>query len=129
MLDEHRRLQLKTVNGEKVEVEVNFSNNKKIKDCEVLRFRIGEKTYDFKRKELMALMMLVGDDRDQEKLIPVRLNKVKKIQRMLTFEYKASKDYKKGEMISVTAPWIDETPSEQEMMAGKLFRNKKTYRK
>lgn len=129
MLDEHRRMQLKTVSGEKIEVEVNFSNNKKVKDCGILRFHLGEKTYDFKRKDLMALMMLVGDDADHDKMVPVKVGNIKKIQRMLTFEWTASRNYEKGERVLVKAPWIDEAPSEQEIMAGKLFRNKKVYTK
>jgi len=125
MLDEHRVLRLKTEGGEEVEVEINWSDHKKVKNSEMLRFRIDGKEYDIKRKELMALMLLVGSADDQKKMMPTRVTNVKKLERMLVFEYKATRDYKKGEVVHIKAPWIDEIPDYEEVLAGNVKKPKR----
>lgn len=129
MLSEHRRLQLKTTRGERLEAEVNFSENPKVKDCQVIRFHINGKELDIKRDELVALLMAIGDEGMQEKLLPIKIGTTRKVERMLTFEWQATRNYAKGDTIQVKAPWIDEIPTEEELMAGKLKRHERKYAK
>lgn len=107
MLSEHRILQLPNLQGGNVEIDVNFSNNEKVKDSQVLRFRFGGQEVDIKRDDLVKVILSLGKDEQIESLIPIKRNKVKEIERKLTFEFVASQDYAKGEKVQIMAPWID----------------------
>ena len=41
---------------------------------------------------------------------------------LLGFKWKCSKDFKKGDEVLIQAPWLDEIPTEEEMMSGALKR-------
>lgn len=125
MIEAHRVLRLKTTQGKKFEVEVNYSDNEKIKNCQVIRFHVDGKDFDVKRDELMSLMMIIGRSEDQKKLMPMKLSHVKKVERLLTFEFEASRDFRKGEKISIKAPWIDQVVTEDEILSG-AFNKRKT---
>ncbi len=126
MLDEHRTLNVPTVSGDKVELEVNF--NEKVSGCKVVRMLYNSEEFDVKKDDLMSAMLVLGSLEDQKKLIPMKLTRIRKMERLLTFEFKAKKPYREGETIRVQAPWIDEVPDVEETMANeiakKLKRNK-----
>ena len=124
MISEHRTLRLQTTTGKKFEAEVNFSDNEKIKDCQVVRLHLDGKTIDIKRDELVSLLMVIGDGVDQRKLMPLKLTNIKKVERLLQFRFQASKDYKKGEEIQITAPWIDQVVTEDEILSGNFDKRK-----
>lgn len=127
MLDEHRRLNLALVDGGHIEVEVNFEAPEKRGGSKVMRFFIGGKTYDIKTKDIRDLLLVVGDVDIKKDLIPVRVSRVRKLERMLQYEFKASKDYKKGEPITVVAPFMDTHTDVEEMLSGavkNVIRNK-----
>jgi hypothetical protein len=124
LLSEHRILQLRTTKGEKLEAEVNWSSNDKIKDCQVVRLRMDGKEYDIKRDDLTTLLMVFGDESTMKKLMPLKTNTIRKVERLLTFKWKASRDYQKGEEIEVTAPWIDQVVTEDELMSGNFKKRK-----
>jgi hypothetical protein len=124
MLDEHRVLQLRTTNGRKLEAEVNFSTNAKVKDCQVVRLRAGDETYDIKRDDLTTLLMVIGDESTMKSLIPLKTSTVRKVERLLTFKWKATKDYRRGDEITVTAPWLDEVVTSDEVMSGNFKKRK-----
>lgn len=125
MIDEHRSFQLEGLDGEKIELEVNWSNHKDVKDCQLIKFKLGDNEVTVKRDHFTSLLMMIGRPQDQKKLIPMKLTNIRKLERMLTFEWNASKDYKKGDKITVKAPWIDEVPDVEEIFAGNLEKRKK----
>ena len=116
MLNEHRTFKLKAASGETVEVEINWSDNLKVKDCGLVRFKVGDEEVELQRNDLASLMMLLGNAEEQKKMMPMKLTKVRKLERMLTFEWQASKDYKKGEKVTVKAPWIDTATDVEEVL-------------
>lgn len=118
MLSEHKILQLPNLQGGIVEVDVNFSNNAKVKDCQVLRFKFGGQEVDVKRDDIVNMILALGKEEQIEQLLPVNHHKVKQIERKLTFEFTATQDYAKGEKIQVVAPWIDQQIVTQESFAG-----------
>lgn len=129
MITEHRKFVVKTLEKESIEAEINFSTDKNISDGKVIRFTLGDKQFTVKRDELTSLLMMIGDEQTQKDLIPMKTTHIHKLERMLFFEFPASRDYRKGEKISIKAPWIDETPTEQETFAGKLMRKSKFFKK
>ena len=124
MLNGHRVLKIKSQAGDNIEVEINFSDNEKVKDAKILRFKIDGKQYDIKKDELVSLMMVVGTIDDQKKLMPMKLTNIRKIERLLTFEWKTTRSYREGEVIQVKAPWIDEVPNVEEVFAGNIKKKK-----
>jgi len=125
MLKDHRVFNLVSGDGEKVEIEVNWSNHKDVKDCQRLRFKFGDKELDFGRDEIVSILMLAGRSEDQKKLIPMKMTNIRKLERLLTFEWVASKSYQKGDKITVKAPWIDEVPNVEEVFSGNVTAKKK----
>lgn len=125
MITDHRVLQLRTTRGEKIEAEVNYSDNENVSKCQVIKFKFDGKEFEIKRDELTTLLMVIGSEVDQKKLLPLKLNKIKKVERLLVFDYKASKDYKKGETVTIRAPWIDTVVSDDEILSG-AFSQRKT---
>src|SRR3990167_7529544 len=120
MLTEHRKLRLKTVDNQMIGVEVNYSKSPKVKDCKMIKLGIDGKEYEVERKELMSLMLIIGDKEVQSKLLPIKVEKIRKYETVLGFDFTASKDYKKGDKISVSAPYIVSIPETEEMFAGNL---------
>lgn len=125
MLKDHQVMRLNTVDGGIVEAEVNYSNNPKVESCGIVRFSYNGVEFDISKDVLMSLMLAIGTPTENEKLLPMKLKNIKKIERLLTFEWQASRDYQKGEKITVRAPWIDEVPTEQEVLAGNVSGRKK----
>lgn len=125
MLNDHQTLRLKSLNdGKDIEVEVNFSDQEQVKNCQVLRLKYDGKTMLVKQDDLLQIMLVIGSPETQKKLIPVTYNKVKKIERLLTFEFNASKDYRKGDKISIKAPWIEEVVDTEAAYAGAVQKKK-----
>lgn len=127
MISAHRILQLPTFDGKKIEVEVNWSDNQAVKDCKIVRFREGETCFEVSRDALVTILMIIGREADQKKLMPLKTTGVKVVQRMLGFEFDASRDYRKGEKISVRAPWIDQITTEDEILSGALSKRKSKH--
>lgn len=111
---------VKTLENEDIECEVNYSDDPEINGCKVFRVHMGEKIFQIKRDELLRLMLALGDPSTQKKLLPIKVKNVKQIRRNLHFRFNAKKDYRKGEVIEVVAPWIDEVPTEEEILSGNL---------
>lgn len=124
MLNEHRILNIPCINGGKVEVEVNYSANEKIKNCQILKLTYNKIKMEIKRDDLIALLLLIGSESDQKNLLPIKFNKVRNLERMLTFEWAASRDYKQGEKITVKAPWIDMSTDAEEILSGSIPKKK-----
>jgi hypothetical protein len=117
MLTEHRSIPIQTSDGSTLEAEVNYSSDKEVKDSQMIRFHFGDKTADVKMNDLIALIFFIGDETTAEKIMPMKRTKVRKIQKLLAFEWTATQDYKKGDKIGVQAPYIETVEDSEEMMA------------
>lgn len=127
MIDENRRLTLKKLAGGVLEVEVNWSDSDDICPSKVLRFYDGSnKLFELKREDLEGLLMVLGGEGTMKKLLPIKISRVKKVERLLYMDFKATKDYKKGEIIPIKAPWVDVIPYEEDVYAGNLKKPSKS---
>ena len=124
MLEGHRKLVLKTTTNEDIEIEVNYSSNLEVQNCKIMRIRKGDQEFDVKRDDLVSIMLIIGDMETQKKMLPVKMERVRKLERMLHFDFVAKKDYKRGEKIYVSAPWIDVVPDVEEVFSGNVNKNK-----
>ncbi len=127
MIQEHRIFRTKTYDGSDLELEVNWSDHAKVKDCQIIRLRSGDKEIEVERNELVNILMMVGNKENQKKLMPMKLTKIRKLERLLTFEFKAKRTYKEGDIVKVTAPWIDVVPEIEEVFAGNLGKKNKLF--
>lgn len=117
-IDEHRRFRLGLLDGGSIDIEVNFDKSDEVSNSKVLRLFIGDKTYDVIAKDLVSFLILVGDVSVKKELVPAKITKIRKTQRLLQYKFKASKDYRKGEEITVHAPYIDTHTDVEEVLAG-----------
>lgn len=122
MIDEHRVLNLEGEDGI-IEVEINW--NETVSGCRMLKLSFNGEEVIVDRDRLVSLLMLIGTESDQKKMMPMKLTRIRKMERMLTFSFNASKDYRKGEPITIKAPWIDEVPDVEEVFAGNVKARKK----
>lgn len=124
MLNEHRILKGKTADGSDFEMEVNWNENKEVKDSQVVRIRSGDNTLDVKLEDLTQMLMVIGGEGTMKKLLPMKVERVRKMERMLTFEWQAKRDIRAGETLRIQAPWIDTSVDAEEILSGNV--NKKT---
>lgn len=81
----------------KLAIDVNWDLS--VVPCKEIRVRFGDYEEIIDRGELMSLLMLFGNDEEQEKLIPVERTEMVRVERLL--HIKATKNLKKGEFITV----------------------------
>ena len=124
MVYEHKVIRLRAADGRFVDLEVNFSKSPKVKDCKIFRFKIGKDSFDLTRDDLTAAHLMFSDVSTMSKFIPQHVTRVHKVKRNLTFDWTASKDYKKGDKITVVAPWIDTVVTEEEVLTGNFAKRK-----
>lgn len=96
-------------------VDVNWDEqDKATNECKMLRFTFpnGDEAL-VEREHLMAVLFAIGDDDQQRKLIPQKIQVIRKYQTVLGI--KATKDIKAGEMINVPVD-IPLPPIEDEIM-------------
>lgn len=92
-------------------VEVNWDKNQKTSDCKVLKFTFPDGTESYiKREYLNALLFAVGNEEEQQKMIPQTITRVKWYETVVSV--KAKNDIKRGELI--TFPIKLSLPSLQE---------------
>ena|SRR3990167_5236128 len=120
MLTQHRKLRLKTVDNQLIDVEINYSNSPKVKDCKIVKLSIDGKDYEIERTELTSLMLIIGDSDTQGKMMPIKLQKIRKYETTLELKFNCRQDYHKGDEIIVNAPYIVNIPDEEEMFAGNV---------
>lgn len=81
-------------------IEVNWDqNNKKINKCKILKFTFPDgKTAYVKKEYLNAVLFAIGSEKDQRKMIPQKITRVRWYETVLSV--KAKKDIRKGENIT-----------------------------
>lgn len=81
----------------KMEIDVNWSPE--VTPCKLIRFKFDGKEEIIERNELYSLMMLFGNDKQQEDLIPNPKKRiVVEVKRLL--HVRAKKELKAGELMS-----------------------------
>lgn len=120
MIDEHRRFRLGLLDGGSIEIEVNFDKTDAVSDSKVLRLFIDGKTFDVIAKDLVSFLVFVGDVNTKKDLMPAKITRVHKTQKLLRYKFKASKDYRKGEEIEVNAPYIETHSGVEDLVSGAL---------
>ncbi|MFA5397724.1 MAG: hypothetical protein WC346_17075 [Methanogenium sp.] len=132
--NEYKRYRLPVLNSEMVEVESNYSNSKRIRNGQVLRFHVGKKQFEVRTENLASLMLLVADPQIVSRLMPRKMGKVRRVEKNLTFSFVAKQRYEKGDVINVVAPYIQTIIDDEELMteavknslkAGKSFKIKR----
>lgn len=76
-------------------MDVNW--NKEVTPCKKIRFTFNGVEEIVDHSELYSLMMLFGNDKEQEALIPVTQTKMHVIERLL--KVRAKKDMKEGDVL------------------------------
>ena len=112
------------MDGSDFEFEVNWSTHAKVKDSQQVRIRYNDQTFDVKLEDLTQMLMVIGGEGTMKKLMPMRVERVRKMERMLTFEWQAKRDIRAGETLRIQAPWIDVSTDAEEILSGNV--NKKT---
>ena len=88
---------------------------------------------EIKTEILLALFLNIGDPLILEKALPRRITKVRRVEKQLVFSWIASLDYRKGDKITITAPYVTTVLDDEELMekavknslkAGKSFKIK-----
>ncbi len=133
MRNEYQRIRIPTLSSGLLEIETNYSASKRIRDGKVMRFHFGGKMLEIKTEILLALFLSIGDPLILEKALPRRVTKVRRVEKRLAFAWIASRDYRKGDKITITAPYITTVLDDEELMnqavknslkAGKAFKIK-----
>jgi len=101
-----------------LEMEVNWNDDPEINGCKVIRIYDGDRNFAVKRDDLLTIMLVFGDLDTQKSLLPLNVQKVKKVERLLQGSFVAKRSYAKGEKIYWQAPWIDTIPVNEEVLSG-----------
>lgn len=120
MIEEMNTLRLPTKNAKDIEITVNWNDNPEVKGCKLLKMKVEGKDYIVDRDQLVNLLMVLGSEQNLKDLMPVTLTQVKRYETILEFQWKASRNFQKGETITVQAPHIVSLPITDERFAGAL---------
>ena len=105
----------------KMEVDVNWK--KEVVPCKEIRFRLGKEEQIVPHDEVYSMLMLFGNDKQQEALIPTKRREMVLIERML--HIKATKDMKQGEIITVPYQYSMDIETYEQMLKD----NPRSFRK
>jgi len=118
MINTHEKFRLfnkigKT-NQDDLFAEVNWNDDPAIKDCQVVKFTLGDKQAVVDKKYLNSMLFAIGTADEQIKMIPQTIRRSKWYETIISV--KAKKDIHKGE--NITFPLKITLPSvEQEAIA------------
>lgn len=107
MIKTHQKFKLPDENkGNHVIVEVNWNDDPKVKDCQMIK--IGDAVV--KKEHLMAILFTIGNGEEQMKMVPYRVQHNRHYETMVGVT--ATKDIRKGEKINfpikLTLPTYEE---------------------
>ena len=125
MIDEYNKGTVRAASGKDVEVEVNFRNDPEdVDNKKMLRVSIGDEHSVIKIDDLVQVLMLYGSQENVNDLIPTKMTNVSRYDTILEFQWTASRDIRKGEKLSIAAPYVRDVVREQETFAGALKKKK-----
>lgn len=101
MLRTYEKFRLTDLGGQsEFFVEVNYSRDKKVKDCQVLKFTFPDgKQAVISKRHILGMLFTMGTEDEQQKLTPQTLTKQRWYETILAI--KAKRDIYKGENINV----------------------------
>lgn len=73
---------------------------------EILNFNCSGVKFTMRKADFKTFVFMISDEVDHKRMIPMEMTKVKKRIIKLNFQFKSSKNYRKGEKITVTAPYV-----------------------
>ncbi len=118
-------LRIKTKENKDWEATVNWNDKEEVKDCKLIKFKVGESEYHVLKEDLITFLLILGSEAEMQKLIPIKLTRVKRYETILEFKWKASRDVKKGEEIYIRAPHIVELPINEDTAYAGVLKTKK----
>lgn len=122
MLETHEKFRLSDIPKKNdLFAEVNWSKNKNIDGCKVVKFTLGEKEAVIDVRELNSMMFAIGNPEAQQKMIPQIIRKSRWYETVISV--KAKKDIHKGE--EITFPLKITLPTEEEAVISEVKREKK----
>jgi len=94
-----------------ITAEVNWNpDNEKTNKCQIIRFKMGKKEALISKKELNALLFVIGKRNEQRKMVPMKITNVRHYK--TTVSIMATRDVRKGEIIrgpvTITLPAVSE---------------------
>ena len=101
-------------------LEVNYSDDKDVKDCQIIKWSCGDKQGFIESKHLFEFLWIIGTREQQRKSIPQTITRVRVLEK--TLEIKATKDIKKEQIIRV--PIKINIPTEEEII-GEMKKGRK----
>lgn len=119
MISEFREFYLDSGKGN-IKARVNWNDSDEVKNCETIEFQVKKEKFWIKRSDLVAFLMVIGTQDDIKNLLPMKLSKVRRYETILEFEWKASRDIRKGEKVTVRAPHVVSLPVEDEIFSGNI---------
>ena len=107
MIQQHRKLSLQDLSGRgnDVSFEVNWNDSKLVKDSKYIRIQVGDSYLEqeaiISKEHLFTLLLLLGDDKQQDKLVKssTYLVPVKNYQTVVNV--KCIKDMRKGDVFGL----------------------------
>jgi hypothetical protein len=96
----------------KIQVDVNWSPE--VIPCKKIRFTFDGQEQILDRDDVYSMLMLFGDEKQQDALIPSKKREMVLIERML--HIKAGKDIAKGEMITVPYQYSMDVETYEDMV-------------
>ena len=111
------------MNVGQLHIEVNWSAS--VTPCKVIRVTMTDerggdpRVAHIEREDLYAMLMLFGDEKQQEELIPVQHAEVRAITRMLRIT--AKKDIRKGETINFPYTYYVPSGIYERLLSGKDY--------
>ena len=100
MIDGYNKITLYDKNGKNdLSIEVNWNDSEEVKDCFALRLTLGDKQAIINRDDFFSLLMVLGDNKMQDKLIPSRSLKITKYYKQ--HRVMAKNDIRKGQQVII----------------------------
>lgn len=125
MITEHEKFRLQNkigkTNKDDLFAEVNWTDNEDIKDCQVVKFTLGDKVAIVNKEHLNSMLFAMGNPEEQRKMIPQTIRRSRWYETIISV--KAKKDIKTGE--SITFPLKITLPTAEEEVISEIKREQK----
>ena len=101
MIDTRQKLVFKDYSGRNNDAVVEVNWNSFVKKGKFIKITVGDKQVVLKKDHLFGMLFMLGDDKEQDRLISGRttLQRVRKLQRVIGV--KATQDIKAGDSLNV----------------------------